>query len=330
MGVLLSVGAMYYWRDDIFDNFVIPQELEKTLLIDNLVDALYEINVLYNNPDYFKLKVGFWSKKQLPIWEELCKTLHYEYNPIENYDRKETEDITVDGTENEKYSKEINSSGDTSENGSENRKHVSDSVGKIDSERTGTVKDTETRNATDTKTMSNSSENSSNESRDLHTGLDITTTGKTTESVAAFNNTTPVPRTITDSNGSEKRSGSETGTVTISGNNSGSGNETLKMTGTIVHDINDSDSAESNETLKVTDTEDITNTRTGKTTSTQNDSGSRDSIDRRNTARNMRVHGNIGVTTTQKMIEEQRAVVKFNIYDYIIEDFKSEFCILVY
>ena len=40
--------------------------------------------------------------------------------------------------------------------------------------------------------------------------------------------------------------------------------------------------------------------------------------------------GNIGVTTTQQMIEAERDVVKFNIIDYIINDFKRRFCILVY
>lgn len=40
--------------------------------------------------------------------------------------------------------------------------------------------------------------------------------------------------------------------------------------------------------------------------------------------------GNIGVTTTQQMIEAQREVVKFNVMDYIIDDFKGRFCILVY
>ena len=42
------------------------------------------------------------------------------------------------------------------------------------------------------------------------------------------------------------------------------------------------------------------------------------------------VKGNIGVTTTQQMIDEQRRSVKFNIYDYIIDSFKARFCIMVY
>lgn len=40
--------------------------------------------------------------------------------------------------------------------------------------------------------------------------------------------------------------------------------------------------------------------------------------------------GNIGVTTTQQMIENEREVVKFNIYDYIIKDFKNRFCVMLY
>ena len=44
----------------------------------------------------------------------------------------------------------------------------------------------------------------------------------------------------------------------------------------------------------------------------------------------LHAHGNIGVTTTQKLIREQRDIDLFNVYDIIIEDFKMRFCILVY
>lgn len=40
--------------------------------------------------------------------------------------------------------------------------------------------------------------------------------------------------------------------------------------------------------------------------------------------------GNIGVVTTQAMIIEQRNVVEFNLYDYITQDFKRNFCVMVY
>lgn len=40
--------------------------------------------------------------------------------------------------------------------------------------------------------------------------------------------------------------------------------------------------------------------------------------------------GNIGVTSTQQLIREEREVVQFEIDDFIINDFKKQFCILVY
>ena len=44
----------------------------------------------------------------------------------------------------------------------------------------------------------------------------------------------------------------------------------------------------------------------------------------------LHAHGNIGVTTTQQLIREQRDIERFNLYDIIIEDFKMRFCILIY
>lgn len=41
-------------------------------------------------------------------------------------------------------------------------------------------------------------------------------------------------------------------------------------------------------------------------------------------------HGNIGVTSTQSMIQEEREVSDFSIYKVITQDFKEEFCLLVY
>ena len=40
--------------------------------------------------------------------------------------------------------------------------------------------------------------------------------------------------------------------------------------------------------------------------------------------------GNIGVTTTQAMIKEQREIVQFNLYDYMLQQFKRQFCVMIY
>lgn len=52
--------------------------------------------------------------------------------------------------------------------------------------------------------------------------------------------------------------------------------------------------------------------------------------DTHNGSHTVRSHGNIGVTTTQKMIREQREVEDYNLYDIIKQEFVERFCILVY
>lgn len=40
--------------------------------------------------------------------------------------------------------------------------------------------------------------------------------------------------------------------------------------------------------------------------------------------------GNIGVTTTQQMLEQERAIAEFNMIEYITKSFKKRFCLMVY
>ncbi len=61
-------------------------------------------------------------------------------------------------------------------------------------------------------------------------------------------------------------------------------------------------------------------TDTGTIDRTRTDTGT---ITRRET-------GNIGVTTTQQMIKEEREISNFNIYVYIVQSFKSMYCLGVY
>lgn len=44
----------------------------------------------------------------------------------------------------------------------------------------------------------------------------------------------------------------------------------------------------------------------------------------------LRAYGNVGVTTTQEMLEAQRTLVRYNVYDEIADSFKQEFCLYVY
>ena len=50
----------------------------------------------------------------------------------------------------------------------------------------------------------------------------------------------------------------------------------------------------------------------------------------KNDTESIRARGNIGTVTTQSMIEEERRIAEFNIFQVILEEFKQRFCVLVY
>ena len=71
---------------------------------------------------------------------------------------------------------------------------------------------------------------------------------------------------------------------------------------------------------------------------TENESGSTSSTDTSTTdtgtithSRTHRAYGNIGVTTSQEMLKQEIEVSRMaNVYEYIIKDLKSRFCLMVY
>lgn len=69
-----------------------------------------------------------------------------------------------------------------------------------------------------------------------------------------------------------------------------------------------------------------TSSGTGTQQATNTDSGTNNSTNKRKG----RAYGNIGVTTTQQMIAQERDIADFDIYSIIVDDFKNRFCILVY
>lgn len=94
------------------------------------------------------------------------------------------------------------------------------------------------------------------------------------------------------------------------------------------------DTTESKETANGTDT------RNGSTKRNETDTGSGSSSAEHEQEYNneritevthkIRAYGNIGVTTNQQMLAEERQHLAFNVLDKIIEDFKKEFCIMIY
>lgn len=211
----MSLWGLYSYNPDLFDGFTPPvydgaQVFDKQDFIDNLLLETEGLEVLYSDPAFMQMAIEVWCRKQMDVWEELAETMHYDYDPIENYYRREhwADDFTH-----------------------------------------GHKKDT-----------------------DLVHGHKITmdVEDTTTNSVTGYNGTAFADRD------------------------------------------------------KSVFSNDDTETHSGKDTTNETNSGTDKDV------RDGYARGNIGVTTTQQMIEAQRDVVKFNLMDYIIDDFKTRFTLLVY
>ena len=72
------------------------------------------------------------------------------------------------------------------------------------------------------------------------------------------------------------------------------------------------------------------NKRVGSGTSSENIENEETGTDTGTITRERVEQGNIGVTTTQQMIKEQREVVSFSTERFIIDSFKKRFCLLIY
>ena len=216
---LMGLMSIY---DDVLDDLMLPSALDAEIAKDTILVETAELGLVYTDPRILKTLIARWSARRVSVWTELEKTLHYEYNPIHNYDRTE-------------YGSDLETR-DLSN--SRNRKYASEDI--------------------------------------------VETTGSTEGS--SEQNTY---KGVYDSD-------------FLAHSEQVSGNGTQNTTG--------------HEKYNKNDTDDETGTDTGTV----------------NNDHRFHAEGNIGVTSTQELIEQQRKVSEFDIYQYIAQDFKAQFCVMVY
>lgn len=128
--------------------------------------------------------------------------------------------------------------------------------------------------------------------------------------------------------------GKDSGSDTMTGNSTAGGKDTLKITGTDTEKIAGFNSSPNTLVDKSSITKNDTNETTfGKTVNgsqTTNYGKQRTDTFNRDDTETIHARGNIGVTTTQQMMEQERNIADFNLYGIITEDFKQRFCLLVY
>ena len=137
--------------------------------------------------------------------------------------------------------------------------------------------------------------------------------------------------TVSDS-GERKNTGKQSTETTVNDNFTESGNSTSSdeisayNSNSFQNDkkntTNSSNSSETNTTTNSTRTDNLTESNSN--TRTDNLS------EKTNSNRIGRAHGNIGVTTSQQMLQSELDIAKWNIYEKITDLFLSEFCIMVY
>ena len=89
MPATMSLLGLYNWDSTILDGLIVPDDVDRSALINNLLRECAELEILYPQPNALKFFVGEWAKERLPVWKKLAATLKFEYDPISNYDRKE-------------------------------------------------------------------------------------------------------------------------------------------------------------------------------------------------------------------------------------------------
>lgn len=90
MQASFSILSMYAYDNTIFNDLVLPEDVDRQTIIDKICFDNAELSLIYIDPDAMRQLIKNWSAVQAPNWERIADALAAEYSPIENYDRYET------------------------------------------------------------------------------------------------------------------------------------------------------------------------------------------------------------------------------------------------
>lgn len=271
MSPAITIVGLYNYDNTIFDELYLPDGVDKDIVINLIMLGFGGCESYIQDPNVLKMMIGWWSKSCKYAWDGLVKSTQFDYNPIENYDRKEkflhkTDDVeTVNESGTEKFEK----SGTTTEKRSGTNTVTESGTRKTQESGTRSRQESGSRE-TVTSVSAYNSENWSNDRKEVTTPQDYTET------------------------------------------------ETPNITTTETPDIT------------TTETPDITVETTPDTVDTRTPDIEHKTTRDNKTIDAGRAHGNIGVTTTQQMIEEERRVVQFSVEQYIADAFADKFIITVF
>lgn len=213
MSATVSLLGLKRLNEGILGELVVPEGVDIELVKDNLLAETAELEVIYPDAVFMQAMIGRWSAKELPVWDRLYKTTLLEYNPIQNYDRKEHW-IEAEGYKHKEKTTE-------DENSTNN----------LDSEATG---------SSDTTTDGNISKD----------GETITSSG-TNKSVSAYNEVdfTPTEKVDVSSQTTDHETSSNEGNINVRSKDGLVSDETNKRT--LDRDVNEENSRNAERTGEI-------------------------------------------------------------------------------
>ena len=89
MKATMTVLGLYNYNDTIFNSMQLPDGVDPDNVVSNLLMELAELEVIYPSWITMHRAIADWSKSRVTSWERMLLALSAEYDPIENYDRRE-------------------------------------------------------------------------------------------------------------------------------------------------------------------------------------------------------------------------------------------------
>lgn len=90
MRATLSILGLYNYDTSIFENFTVPDGVDPATAINSIITDNAELEILYPEPNTMKYMIGLWAEREKPVWTRILTAITAEYNPLENYNKKET------------------------------------------------------------------------------------------------------------------------------------------------------------------------------------------------------------------------------------------------
>ena len=309
-GSRLSVLGLYQYDETIFSQMVYPSGFtmdDKNTTVGNILAECAELECIFPDTDTLKTMIGLWSKLNISVWERIFTASNLEYNPIENYNRTEIETTSHDRT-------------DTHSGNDVNRTSGTDS-------QTSSATNTEAHTGTDTHTTSEAHTGTdTHTTSEAHTGTDTHTTSEgnsgkdtTVNKIVSYDSQSYYNHDQSEITYGHSKTGSDAlqHGETVTGSDALQHGETVTGSDALAHGHSITDTGSGSTSTNYGKTETITH---GEKIESESE------ITREN-----HTTGNIGVTTSQQMLEQEIEIsAKLNVIKMIVDSFKTRFCILVY